>query len=312
MGCYRPIPGAQPYAGAPVRLWPPLGQQTIAIPCGKCIGCKSANAAAWGKRCAHEMTRWEKSAFLTLTYDDDHLPVDGQLQQDDLQRFIKRLRKYAQRRNNKLEQGHSQAIRYFACGEYGSRTGRAHYHMLAFNCGFTDRAKCGQNGEHVLYESDTLSALWGHGLANYGEATPAAANYIAQYTLKKQTTRRHERYTDREGYVDTDTGEWYPKLRPAHNRPIQPFLAMSLKPPIGAEWVKQYADDMRKGFLTDNGHKYAIPRTYRDRLRKIGDQRLDEIELAIANNRKVETPEQLRNAEIIHTRLKQLTEKRKL
>lgn len=313
MGCYRPIPASQRGQGAIVRLWPPLGEEHLAIPCGTCIGCKSANAAAWGKRCEHEMTNWDHNIFITLTYDDDRLPIDGKLQPDDLTKFIKRLRRSAGRSTSNLQQTGSHTIRYFACGEYGTKTGRAHYHILAFNCDFTDRYNVGQNGEHVLYESDTLHALWGNGKANYGQATGASANYIAQYTLKKQRGRRtHERYTDTEGITNLTTGEWYPALRPAHNRMVQPFLRMSLKPPLGAEWVKQYADDMRKGFLTSNGHKYAIPRAYKRMLWKNGDERLDEIELAIHENKRVETPAQLKAAEIIHTRLKQLTDRRKL
>lgn len=293
MGCYRPIPASQRYSGAPVKLWPPIGEQHLAIPCGNCIGCKSARAAAWGKRCEHEMTRWDHNVFLTLTYDDDTLPEGAHLRAEDLQRFIKRLRKHATRTTSHLRQTGSTTIRYLACGEYGSRSGRPHYHMLAFNCDFTDGAKTGQHGEHTLYESDTLHTLWGHGRANYGQATGASANYIAQYTLKKQGTRT----------TDCDDDGVY---RPP------PFLRMSLKPAIGAEWAKHYADDMTKGFLTSNGHKYAIPRTYRNTLKKNGDTRYDEIELAIAQNKQIETPEQLRAHEIIHTRLKQLTDRRRI
>lgn len=313
MPCYRPIPASQPFAGAAVKLWPPLGEQHLAIPCGNCIGCKSARAAAWGKRCEHEMTRWQYNTFITLTYDDDNLPPGGHLSPRDLQLFIKRLRKSSSATRTILHDPKSARLSYLACGEYGSITQRAHYHILTFNCDFADKHQTGQHGEHLLYESDTLHTLWRYGKANFGTATGASANYIAQYTLKSHNKHYLRRkYDDHEGWIDLTTGEWHPALRPAHNRIIPPFLRMSLKPAIGAEWVKQYADDMRKGFLTSNGHKYAIPRTYREALKKSGDERYDAIELAIHENKTIETPEQLRAHELIHTRLKALTNKRRL
>ena len=59
--------------------------------------------------------------FLTLTYDNEHLPPGAELSKRDLQLFIKRLRK------------RNPGIRYFAVGEYGSQKGRPHYHAVIFN-----------------------------------------------------------------------------------------------------------------------------------------------------------------------------------
>lgn len=59
--------------------------------------------------------------FITLTYDDEHLPPGAELSKRDLQLFIKRLRK------------RNPGIRYFAVGEYGSQKGRPHYHAVIFN-----------------------------------------------------------------------------------------------------------------------------------------------------------------------------------
>lgn len=59
--------------------------------------------------------------FLTLTYNDEHLPPGAQLSKRDLQLFIKRLRKV------------NPGIKYFAVGEYGTDKGRPHYHLVIFN-----------------------------------------------------------------------------------------------------------------------------------------------------------------------------------
>ena len=63
------------------------------------------------------------ASFVTLTYDDAHIPVDHQLSKRDAQLFIKRLRYYLGKRK----------IRYYLCGEYGERFGRPHYHAILFN-----------------------------------------------------------------------------------------------------------------------------------------------------------------------------------
>lgn len=289
MPCYEPIPARQDSAGQSVKLWPALGTQNLAIPCGSCIGCRSARAATWAHRCGHEASLWDHNTFLTLTYANDNLPTEGHLRLHDLQRFIKRIRKHSEGTANHLQQTGTRRIRYFACGEYGRLNGRPHYHVLLFNCNFDDRYKVEQRGEHTLYQSDTLHTLWTDGTANFGEATPASANYIAQYTLKKQGAGDH----DQDGV-----------FRPA------PFLTMSLKPPIGAEWLKKFKTDLRQGYLIESGHKQAIPRTYREKLK--GTELYDEIEYNIAKNKAIETPEQLRAHAIIHKRLKELTERRNL
>ena len=89
------------------------------IPCGSCIGCRADKARAWSDRLQAELSITSKpSWFVTLTYDDDHLPSDRKLRKGDLQLFHKRMRKAFG------------PFRFFACGEYGERTHRAHYHSI--------------------------------------------------------------------------------------------------------------------------------------------------------------------------------------
>lgn len=320
MACYHPIPALQQGSEAP-RLWPPIGTENLALPCGTCIGCLSARATQWAHRCEHEATRWTSNLFIHLTYDDANLPYGGYLVPRDLQLFIKRLRKSAQRPDNNMRADGDKRLRYFACGEYGERNHRPHYHAIIFNCGFTDRYKVGSD----LYQSATLSALWPAGLVKFGDATPAAANYIAQYTLKKQRYNAalgrgpySRRYTDTDGYIDDD-GVWNPHLRPAHNRaPEAPFLRMSLKPGIGIPWLTKYRNDLVHGYLVQKGgQKHAIPRAYTNWLADNDSHLAEDIDYNTYKHRRdnptdAGTPERLRDGEIIHHRYKELTEHRNL
>ena len=57
------------------------------VACGKCAGCKADRARVWAIRCYHEASQYDVSSFLTLTYDDAHLPADGLLDKSHLQLF---------------------------------------------------------------------------------------------------------------------------------------------------------------------------------------------------------------------------------
>lgn len=293
MPCYAPIPSYQGGPGEKVRLWAPLGSENLQLPCGKCLGCRSARALQWAHRCGHEAAQWPHNTFLTLTYADENLPENGWLRPRDLQLFIKRLRKRADGDRRAIHRDGRSGVRYLACGEYGDTNGRPHYHLQLFNCGFDGQQKVGPD----LYECDTLRELWPDGLARFGPATAASANYIAQYTLKKQGA----------GDFDKD-GVW----RPA------PFLRMSLKPAIGTEWLKKHHKDLQNGFLvTREGARAAIPRTYLEKLKTLQPEYREEI-LARKEQHRMNTPtdrnspDRLRDAEQIHKRRKQLTEDRSL
>lgn len=96
-------------------------RMNASVPCGKCAFCIKKAIDAWCLRLYHEMEVSSSAFFITLTYDDEHLPPGEELSKRDLQLFIKRLRK------------RNPGIRYFAVGEYGTQKGRPHYHAVIFN-----------------------------------------------------------------------------------------------------------------------------------------------------------------------------------
>lgn len=99
------------------------------IPCGKCPECRSAHINGWTFRILQEFKKCDSAHFVTLTYDTHTIPItkSGRLTLDkkDLQKFIKRLRKYKRVSRSK--------IIYYAVGEYGTKGARPHYHLIIFN-----------------------------------------------------------------------------------------------------------------------------------------------------------------------------------
>lgn len=274
-----------------------MGTANLELPCGKCLGCRAARAIQWAHRCSHEASQWEHNTFLTLTYDDDHLPEDGALVPSDLQLFLKRLRKNADRPCSSIDRDRGSGVRFFACGEYGERTHRPHYHILLFNAGFGDGKQVGERHGHKLFRSEVLDRLWPMGRHEFGIATPAAACYIAKYNMKKIGSGER---------VSAD-GVALPA----------PFLRMSNRPAIGARWLERYASDLRHGYLVVDGKQSGIPRTYLNRLKDRNPELYAEI-TANKQRRAIESPTDNNtaarrvDADIIHRRFQEITSNRSL
>lgn len=198
------------------------GVDLVPIPCGSCIGCRLDYAKAWALRCWCESALWRENWFLTLTYDDDHVPLNGDgvptLRPKDLQDFLKRIRIEWSRKYG------ADNIRFFACGEYGSRSARPHYHVLLFNAPLLDLTyyKTSKLGD-VYYNSPTLEHKWGHGFVVVGELTPESAAYTARYVQKKA------------GDQSIDFKKLGVELE---------FLRMSRRPGIGAGYLEKYCDEI--------------------------------------------------------------------
>ncbi|AXL15216.1 replication initiator protein [Microviridae sp.] len=159
---------------------------SIHLPCGKCYECKSKRAFDWAFRCSHEIALHEDNTFITLTYDDEHLP-SFLVVKDEFQKFMKKLRKKVKKK-----------IKYIVSHEYGSRTGRPHHHAIIFgwvppNQSYLSKAPSGES----LFTSPDLDELWKHGFHSIGEANEKTAYYIASYALKSHS---HD-------VIDPDTNE---------------------------------------------------------------------------------------------------------
>lgn len=141
----------------------------ISVPCGKCPICLSNRKRDWVFRLKKEMSNCDSSYFVTLTYDDDHLPRDGLLCKRDVQLFLKRLRKYI----------YPFKVRYFYVGEYGDETMRPHYHLLLFNFPHEFDLKCALRDTWQL-----CSPLQWNLDGVIGSVTGQSINYVASYCTK--------------------------------------------------------------------------------------------------------------------------------
>lgn len=194
-----------------------------------------AKAKEWALRCKHELQRHPTATFATLTYDTDHMPIT--LQKRHLQLWLKRLRKL---------QNQTQPIRFFACGEYGERNHRPHYHAILYNFDAGEKYKI----EQTWTDKDRKPL----GFTDAVPATNETISYVAGYTAKKIGYKMHT-----EERVDPETGELY-QWEP-------PFILMSRRPGIGAYHRDTYTQSWRE-FAVDDGYRMPVPRYYHEAYKK--------------------------------------------
>lgn len=245
MPCYHPLSAYQCADGS-IVFYESKRHDTVkslSLPCGQCVGCRLERSRQWAIRCMHEAQMHTQNCFITLTYDDAHLPGDRSLHYRDFQLFIKRLRKrYPGRR-----------IRYYMAGEYGENFGRPHWHACIFGLDFDDKKLWKRTSANsLLYRSENLELLWPFGYSSIGDVTFESAAYVARYIMKKVTGKNAaEHYQE----IDPDTGEII-------NRTPE-FTKMSLKPGIGYEWYKQYTSDVYPhDYVVVRGKKVKPPKYY--------------------------------------------------
>lgn len=200
----------------------------VHVPCGQCIGCRLEQSRQWATRVSLENQLHDKSIFMTLTYDDEHLPyqIDGDtgemvptLRPKHFTNFMKLLRF-----NIEKYYPNNGKIRFFGCGEYGSETKRPHYHIILFGFEPPDKKiyKTTFTG-HKLYNSAFLEKCWNRGFINFGNVTFESAAYVARYCTKKITGEA--------------AAEHYGVKEPE-------FVRMSRRPGIAKEWFDKYKNDV--------------------------------------------------------------------
>lgn len=179
------------------------GIKSYYVPCGRCAWCRRRRQDDWFFRLSSESRLWPFVSFVTLTYDEDNIPVfaadpDGVLRYfrgydfvrpsdlfvktfcylPDVQRYFKRLTK----RLNLLpvhQQFHQKPSgqyylkpsipgrKYICVPEHGAQSGRPHYHFIFFSSADVD---C------------TLD--WPFGQVVQGPADLGSFRYVTKYLLK--------------------------------------------------------------------------------------------------------------------------------
>lgn len=254
----------------------------VVLPCGMCLGCRIDKARQWSLRCVHEAKQHVFNSFVTLTYEDDHLPSDSAVNKRELQLFFKKLRKAGF------------VFRYYASGEYGTINNRPHYHVLFFGIDFhEDRRLHRIQNEKRYYTSETLTRIWGNGRADITGLNITTAQYVAKYIIGKKLGKDAE---DDPVYsrLDLSTGEWF-SVNPE-------FVLMSRRPGIGSDWYDQYhTDAFPSDFLVHEGRTYGVPRYYTNKLRSKDESAFKPIRAKRRREAEINkrTPEQLDAKHII-------------
>lgn len=178
-----------------------------------------------------------ESHFLTLTYDEEHLPRVGEystLVKKDIQDFLKRLRKALD----------PVKLRYYLCGEYGETYGRPHYHVVVFLLSHPE------SDFRVLVDNS-----WTFGFVHFGSVSIDSANYVARYCTKLLTGKAKEWYIER--------------------NILPEFSLMSRRPGIGARWLEKYGDEVKTHHnVIVKGRKMSPPRYFRDKVYDEVDRRV--------------------------------------
>ena len=242
MTCVTPLTAYQDYDGN-ITFHMKHGfdeRRQLNLPCGRCVGCLLERSRQWAVRIMNEVSMHAKSCFITLTYNEYHLPHTEKgfptLKHEHFQLFMKRLRKRFT----------GTQIKYFMCGEYGSK-GRPHYHAILFGIDFNDRAFAGHSPSGFSYDSSKLlSDIWTHGFVSVGAVTFESAAYVARYILKKINSRNFE-------YM----------VKPE-------YIKMSLREAIGKKWLMAYQDEViNNDFILSRGFQSKPPRYYDKLLSKL-------------------------------------------
>lgn len=259
MPCYRPLDawrGAVLPSGKRAVVFkaaacePSLLPFRLKVPCGQCIGCRLERSRQWAIRCVHEASLYDRNCFVTLTFDNAHLPEDGSLSVRTFQLFMKRLRKaYPDER-----------IRFFHCGEYGETLGRPHYHACLFNFDFPDKYLFSVKNGNRLYRSDSLERIWGLGFAMIGDVTFESAAYVARYVMKKVS--------------GVEAPGHYGGKRPE-------YTTMSRRPGIGKDWLDKYLSDVYPlDRVVVRGREMRPPKFYDSRFEVISPDEFKTVKLA--------------------------------
>ena len=232
MKCLYPVMAKDKSTGKPYTF-----------PCGHCIPCKINKSLDWLIRLEYENMCHKDSAFVTLTYNDEHLPDNNSLVKADFQKFMKLLRANS---DNKYM--------YYAVGEYGEAQkkymsdgadephGRPHYHAIIYGL----KPDCDDSRE-LVYKSwkkcnpeQILNPIFNA----VGTVTHDSMIYVCDYMQKKQ--------------YGLNGDKLYGTAQP-------PFSLCSQRLGLTGFQDDDIYNILHNGYIIYNGIKHPIPRYFRNK-----------------------------------------------
>lgn len=225
----------------------------IFVNCGTCIACRINHTSAWSLRCVYELHDWDCASFVTLTYDNEHLPGDYGLKPSDWETFKEALRYDLGLQGRKF--------RYLMCGEYGDdntnspvdpntgskiKHGRPHFHAILFGLNPDPYDEKNKDRELIIQnwqKCDPLRFKWKKKDNAIDFVNREDIQYVCGYCEKKLNGEKgKEMYGDR----------------------FPPYQKQSQG--LGLNYFMQNKDRfIEQGFCYLNGKKIAIPRYFREK-----------------------------------------------
>lgn len=220
-----------------------VAMENIHVPCGKCYNCQLRRVQHWVFRLQQEEKRSISSMFLTLTYDTKHVNISPKgrmtLNKEDFQLFMKRLRKlhplpkpphdYTDEQKKEFRK-QLPSLKYYMCGEYGSKRHRPHYHVILFNA----------QPEHIY-------KAWTKGTIDIGQVTNDSIAYTCKYINKENKLIPQYKGDDRMkefSLMSKNLGDNY----------------------LTPEVIEYFKKDITNQQIYYNGVRQSMPRYYRKKL----------------------------------------------
>lgn len=269
--CQSPVKIQNPNYTGPGN---PSEPKELFVPCGRCPVCRTSDASSWRARLQEEMDVSCSAIFITLTYDDSHLPLEKISLSDglsryvptfskrDIQLFLKRLRETV-RKSYLPMYDTGKAIRYFIVSEYGPTTLRPHYHGVIFNLctPFQSRSYAHKKVTELIRES------WNNGNVRVDIVNDNRIAYVTKY-------------------MSCVCGN------PAVQHLPKPFRLMSRMPGIGASYlekeqrVRWHKENLAK-YIPDGQYKRKMSKYYVDRIFSEDERRRmrEEYQVSVENYR---------------------------
>lgn len=198
-------------------VWSPFENkfiESVLLPCGKCPACIERKIMEWSFRLDEERKDSECCYFVTLTYDNENVPLNQYgkmtLNKEHLTGFFKLLKQNKRRSFTKKAKANGKRyadwenhyygsnlenskIKYYAVGEYGTKRKRPHYHAIIFNTARTDIEKYWKYGSVDIQHPRGKEAM----------------SYVAKY-MYKRIYQEHPRGTTPEFSICSNgIGEGY-------------------------------------------------------------------------------------------------------
>jgi len=175
--------------------------------------------------------------FCTFTYEVPPLTDNNMmtLRKPDFQNFIKRLRK-------RKRDYSSQKIKYYACGEYGDKYERPHYHAIIFNSSPEDMSNTWNSFSNL---SDPEGVILG--ISTYDVVNHQTCAYVAKYMNKGKLIPK-----------------FYEDLRTPEFQLFSKDLGINFLTPAVRAFYNQ---DPRRNSVSVDGFPKALPRYFADKLK---------------------------------------------